>query len=168
MFQSIWIIFREPTLVLAKVTLFQILPLKCSVKRFSVPWFRLLTFYMVNKMCIFWSEKLWYYRNARYYNDKKMKTNVHFRSYLAQFFLEGNIFRTKYVEEIKTNIFCSVIFPFFENRKVYEVMWKNIVEQDSPHMTIWRMRLACWITKATNTHTKVVIILIAFPQQQWF
>jgi hypothetical protein len=39
MFQSIWTIFREPTLVLAKVTLFQILPLKCSVKRFSVPWF---------------------------------------------------------------------------------------------------------------------------------
>jgi hypothetical protein len=37
MFQSIWTIFREPTLVLAKVTLFQILPLKCRVKRFSVP-----------------------------------------------------------------------------------------------------------------------------------
>jgi hypothetical protein len=33
MFQSIWTIFREPTLVLAKLTLFQILPLKFSVKR---------------------------------------------------------------------------------------------------------------------------------------
>jgi hypothetical protein len=31
-------------LVLAKVTLFQILPLKCSVKRFSVPWFRLCVY----------------------------------------------------------------------------------------------------------------------------
>jgi hypothetical protein len=41
MFQSIWTIFRELTLVFAKVKLFQILPLKCSVKRFSVPWFRL-------------------------------------------------------------------------------------------------------------------------------
>jgi hypothetical protein len=41
MFQSIWNIFREPTLVLVKVTLFQILPLKCSVKRFSVLWLRL-------------------------------------------------------------------------------------------------------------------------------
>jgi hypothetical protein len=44
MFQSIWTIFREPTLVLAKTTLFQILPLKCSVKRFSVPWFRLCVY----------------------------------------------------------------------------------------------------------------------------
>jgi hypothetical protein len=44
MFPSIWSIFREPTLVLAKVTLFQILPLKCSVKRFSVPWLRLCVY----------------------------------------------------------------------------------------------------------------------------
>ena len=33
-------------------------------------------------------------------------------------------------------------------------------------MTIWRMRVACWITKATNTHSEYVI-LIAFPHQQW-
>jgi hypothetical protein len=31
MFQSIWTIFKEPTLILAKVTLFQILPLKNAV-----------------------------------------------------------------------------------------------------------------------------------------
>jgi hypothetical protein len=29
-----------------------------------------------------------------------------------------------------------------------------------------RMRIACWITKATNTHSEYVI-LIPFPQQQW-
>jgi hypothetical protein len=34
-------------------------------------------------------------------------------------------------------------------------------------MTIWRMRIACWIPKATNTRTGCVI-LIAFPLQQWF
>jgi hypothetical protein len=33
-------------------------------------------------------------------------------------------------------------------------------------MTIWRMRIACWIPKATNTHTDCVVI-IAFPLQQW-
>jgi hypothetical protein len=33
-------------------------------------------------------------------------------------------------------------------------------------MTIWRMRIACWIPQATNTHTGCVII-IAFPLQQW-
>jgi hypothetical protein len=31
---------------------------------------------------------------------------------------------------------------------------------------ILRMRFACWITKATDTHSEYVI-LIAFPRQQW-
>ena len=33
-------------------------------------------------------------------------------------------------------------------------------------MTIWLMRIACWIHKATNTHSEYVIT-IAFPLQQW-
>ena len=33
-------------------------------------------------------------------------------------------------------------------------------------MTIWRKRIACWITKATNSHS-VCVILIALPLQQW-
>jgi hypothetical protein len=33
-------------------------------------------------------------------------------------------------------------------------------------MTIWRMRIACWITKATNAHTGYVTV-ISFPLQQW-
>ena len=33
-------------------------------------------------------------------------------------------------------------------------------------MTIRRMRIACWITKATNKHSQYAL-LIAFPQQQW-
>ena len=47
---------------------------------------------------------------------------------------------------------------FFENLAVYEIMWKNIVERGRPQMTIWRMRFACWITKATNTHSAYVIL----------
>jgi len=43
-------------------------------------------------------------------------------------------------------------------------MWKNIVQPDTPQK--WRMRIACWIVKATNTHLEYVII-IAFPLQQW-
>jgi hypothetical protein len=31
---------------------------------------------------------------------------------------------------------------------------------------MWRMRIACWITKATNTHSEYVT-LTAFPLQQW-
>jgi hypothetical protein len=33
-------------------------------------------------------------------------------------------------------------------------------------MTIWHTPIACWITKATNTHSQYVI-LIHFPLQQW-
>ena len=33
-------------------------------------------------------------------------------------------------------------------------------------MKIWRMRIARWIPKATDTHPDFVM-LIAFPLQQW-
>jgi len=38
---------------------------------------------------------------------------------------------------------------------MYE-MRKNVVQPERPQISVWRMRLACWIC---NT---------AFPQQQWF
>jgi len=44
-------------------------------------------------------------------------------------------------------------------------MWNNIVERGRP-LTVWRMRIACWIPKATNKHLEYVV-LIAFPPQQW-
>jgi len=33
-------------------------------------------------------------------------------------------------------------------------------------MTIWRMRIACWITEATSRHSEYVII-IALTLKQW-
>jgi hypothetical protein len=51
---------------------------------------------------------------------------------------------------------------FFEYRAVYEIMWKATAEPGRPQMTIWHMRIACWIHKATNTQSELVI-LIAFP-----
>ena len=45
-------------------------------------------------------------------------------------------------------------------------MWKNIVEPDRPQMTIWHIRIAYWIPKATNIHLEY-IILTAFRLQQW-
>ena len=72
--------------------------------------------------------------------------------------------RTKVVETIKTHILCSGTF-FSENRTVYGIMWKNILERVSSNMTLWRMCIACCITKATNTYSEYVII-IAFPLQQ--
>ena len=46
-------------------------------------------------------------------------------------------------------------------------MWTNTVQLDGTQMTIRRMRTACWITEATNTHSESVI-LIAYPRKQWF
>ena len=95
-----------------------------------------------------------------------MKTNIHFWSYPAQFVLEWEMFRTKIVEKIKTHILCSTFLLFCFNRVAYEIKWKNIVEPDRPHMTIWRLCIACCILKATNVHSDY-ILLIAFPLQQW-
>jgi hypothetical protein len=66
----------------------------------------------------------------------------------------------------KSNPFLCPITIFLENRAVYEIMWKNIVEPDRSRKTIWRMRIGCWITNATNAKSDDVI-LIAFPLQQW-
>jgi hypothetical protein len=45
-------------------------------------------------------------------------------------------------------------------------MLKNVVERGWPQLKIRHMRIACWIPKATDTHSEYVI-LIAFPLQQW-
>jgi len=66
-------------------------------------------------------------------------------------------------ETLKTHILCSISFFSSENLAVYEKMWENTVEQGRPQMTIWRMRIACWIPKATNAHS-CCVILIAFRQ----
>ena len=50
-----------------------------------------------------------------------METNITFWSYLAQFFLEWEMFQTKVVEKIKTHILCSVTFF----RKSYR-LWDNV------------------------------------------
>jgi hypothetical protein len=58
-----------------------------------------------------------------------------------------------------------VQYFIFENVAVYEVTWKNVVE---PYITedaiIRRMRFACWIVVATDTHSAYVMH-IDFPQQ---
>jgi hypothetical protein len=57
---------------------------------------------------------------------------------------------------------------FFENRAVCEIMWKKYgrVRQATDDNIMWRMRFACWIAKATDTHSEY-IILTNFRRQQW-
>ena len=49
-----------------------------------------------------------------------MKAYVHL--YLAEFFLEWEMFQTKVVQKIKTHI--CLFSNISENRAVYETMWK--------------------------------------------
>ena len=72
------------------------------------------------------------------------------------------MFRDKICRDNQNIHFVLFSNFFFENLTIYEIMWKNIVERGRP---LWRMRIACWIPKATDTHSEHVI-LIAFPLQQ--
>jgi hypothetical protein len=74
-------------------------------------------------------------------------------------------FSAKVVEKINTHFTFNNFFFVFENRAVYEIMWKSIVQPDRPQMAIWSMRTACCITTITNTFS-VYAMLIAFPLQQ--
>ena len=59
---------------------------------------------------------------------------------------------------------------FSENRTIYEIMSKNVIEPKGPRTTSRCTRVACSISKATFTyaHTDKYAILIALPRQQWF
>ena len=72
-------------------------------------------------------------------------------------------FSGKTVDEIKTHFMFNNLFS--ENRAVFEIMWKIILERARHQMTIWHMRIAYWILKAANTHLEYVIP-IAFSLRQ--
>jgi len=83
--------------------------------------------------------------------------------------VNGKYFTQNLLRKSKRKILRSIIFSF-EIRVVDEVMWKNSVERDRPHMTIWRMRIAGKIPTVTDTHTHThteYVTLIAFLLQQW-
>ena len=62
-----------------------------------------------------------------------MKTNTHFFIIPRSFLLTTRNISDKIGRENQNMhfIFSNVSF-FFENRTVYEIMWKNIVESDRP------------------------------------
>ena len=64
-----------------------------------------------------------------------MKVNIHFWSYLVHFFSEWEIFQTEVVEKLKTHSLCSRTY-FYENRAIYEIIWKNRVLSNRPQMII--------------------------------
>ena len=73
------------------------------------------------------------------------------------------MFQIKVLKKSK-NLFY-VLYRLYENRAIYEIKWKNIVETDRLQTTIWRIRIVSWTPKATKIHSEYVI-LIAFVRQQ--
>ena len=107
-----------------------------------------------------------------YYNRLRIKRTLQTNQYTFLIISRSVLLRMrniagKFVEEIKTLILCSNFFFFFS--KIVSFMrkfGKNIVQPVRPQMTILRMRIACWIPKATNMHSEYVIFN-AFAQPQW-
>jgi hypothetical protein len=59
--------------------------------------------------------------------------------------------QTKVVEKIKTFILClKTSHPPPENDAIYEIMWKKMIEPNSPQYMVRRMRIFYWLTKATD------------------
>jgi hypothetical protein len=85
--------------------------------------------------------------------------------FISRSFLTMRNVADKQSREKKLHYVFSTFFP--ENLTFYEIMLKNTVERGRPQITIWCMHIACWIPKATNTHTHTgCITLTAFQVQQ--
>jgi hypothetical protein len=92
-----------------------------------------------------------------------------FKSYLAQFLLEWEMFQTGLWSKAKRTCIFSDFFPPRKSCR----LWDNVEKyyrpvQATDDIVIRRMRIACCIPKTKNTHSEYVI-LIAFPRQQrWY
>jgi len=101
-------------------------------------------------------EKLKFYYSLKWITiNLHMKTYIHCWSYLAQFFLEWDIFRTWVVEKIKTHF----MFNFFKSFLLCDNVEKYCT---SGHTTDANMAhvLCIIIPKSTNKHPEYIYIYI--------
>jgi hypothetical protein len=89
--------------------------------------------------------------------SKKFKINIHYDSTSLNSSQNEKCFSQESYR--KSNNTCHVPFITQCGKKYCRA------GRATGDTTIWRMRTACWISKATNTHSDYVI-LIAFPLQQ--
>jgi hypothetical protein len=87
-----------------------------------------------------------------------MKAYAHLWQYLAEFFIEKEMFQTKVVEKIKTHILCSILF--FQK---WYCLWDNVEKYGRARQAtgdvIWHICFACWITKATDVCSECVVLI---------
>jgi len=75
------------------------------------------------------------------------------------------MFWIKFVEEIKTHLIFSNFF-FRVSRRLRDIVEKYCTAgQATDGHIIRRIRMACWVNKALNSHSEYVIF-IAFPVQE--
>jgi hypothetical protein len=73
-----------------------------------------------------------------------MQTQVHLWSYIAEFFLEWEMFQTIVVEKIKTHILRSMFFFFLKSCRLWENVEKyGTAGQATGDNILRRMRIAC-------------------------
>jgi hypothetical protein len=76
-------------------------------------------------------------------------------------------FETKFVEKMKKHILCLNFFVSQKSCRVRDNVEKYGRAGEATNGSIQRsMRFACWITKATDTHSEYVIF-VASPRQKY-
>jgi hypothetical protein len=106
-----------------------------------------------------------------------MKRFLYLWQYLAELFLEWEIFEINVVEKIKTHILCSINVS--ECRAVNEIKLKSEMQTDATDdIIMWRMRFACWVSKAEwvlahanatvnpHTHTRTHARTLGYTQKR--
>jgi len=100
-----------------------------------------------------------------HWNPTSITGTLHeeFWSYLVQF-LEWEMFQTDIVRKIETHILCLITYfrkscRLWDNVEEYGTARQATKQPDRPQMTIWRMRIACWMPEVTNTHLEYVMCI---------
>jgi hypothetical protein len=93
-----------------------------------------------------------------------METYIHLYYYLAEFFLEREMFQINALEKIWPHIICSIRFSRESCHLINNVEKYGRARQATDDNIVWCTLFACWISKAADTHPEY-LTLIAFPQQ---
>ena len=73
-----------------------------------------------------------------------------FNAISRRIFLGMRMFQARVVEKIKTHIWFPVNFSL--NLAIYDTVWEKCggAGQATGDNIVWRIRIACWVTKTTN------------------
>ena len=84
-------------------------------------------------------------------NNEYFKTFSHLLQYLSEFLLRIRNISNKSCRENQNTHF--IFSKFSDSYAGYAIMSKKVLEAERPQ-TIWRLRVACWISKATRTQAQ--------------